>query len=75
MFQETNTDFKLRESQEIFAQIIKTHYPTHFTVSSCSKIPAKKSYWLPGGTMIGVLNQWTGAKISSRHDKIYGRWT
>ena len=25
--------------------------------------------------MIGVLNQWTGAKISSGHDKIYGRWT
>ena len=25
--------------------------------------------------MIGVLNKWTGAKISAGADKIYGRWT
>ena len=57
VFQEINTDFKLREPQEIFEHLIKTHYPTNFTVKFFSQISAKNSYWLPGGTMISVLNK------------------
>ena len=74
MFQEINTDFKLQEPQEILEQLIKTHYPTNFTFKSSSQNSAKKSYWLPGDTMIGVLNKQTGAKISAGADKICGRW-
>ena len=47
MFQKINTDFKMREPQEIFEQLIKTHYPTNFTVKSFSKIPAKKIILAP----------------------------
>lgn len=51
------------------------YYPNHCTIPSNSSVYAKKKYWLPGGTLSGVLNQWTVPKITAGADKIYWRWS
>ena len=75
MFQETNTDFKQREALEQFQSHMLLHYPTNFTIASNSSIKGKSSLWLPGGTMIGVMDRWTGSKITAGTDPVYGRWS
>ena len=75
LFQEINTDFKLRTAQDEFNQTIRKFYPNNYYIPSNSSIFAPTTNWLPGGTMAGLLHKWTGAKISSGTDRPLGRWS
>ena len=75
LFQEINTDFKIKKAQDNFDRTIKKFYPNNFYTTSNTSIPAPSSTWLPSGTMSALLHTWTGAKISSGRDYPLGRWS
>ena len=75
LINEHNADTKQIDVREGYRHKLLKHWPTNRTEYSCSKTPAINTY-LPGGTLITILNNWTGRILTTEVDSTkMGRWS
>ena len=70
-----NSDKNQMEVREGYRHKLIKHWPLNRTEFSSSTIPTQNTY-LPGNTLISVLNNWTGHILTSEVDPTkMGRWS
>ena len=67
LINEHNTDTKQIEVREGYRNKLLKHWPQNRTEYSSSKTSAPNTY-LPGGTLISVLNNWIGCTLTTEVD-------
>ena len=64
LINEHNSDTKQMEVRDGYRQKLLKHWPKNRTEFSSSTIPARNTY-LPGGTLVTILNHWTSRVLST----------